>query len=250
MLRCYRNPNRYSARKGHSGTYSTWGWHVKSQGLKWKRLFLSLSPAPIAPPSLKLLLLNNQQSLFLLLTFAHSFSHHLSFLTFILYGQSLSLPCSSTPPNTSSCFTTPSLFSSQSPPLINLLPSPLLSLLFLWVTVEAAAAMLPSLEMFSVYLSVRLSVTQWWKVTTVSTCTQVVYCTLLRYMYFILWYYSTPLHVGSIYCTFYSLQLFDNISYLCRFKWLIQTFDYTTWCAIMDGDAWQDIQSFIYLILH
>lgn len=40
------------------------------------------------------LLRNNKQSLFLLLTFSHSFSHHLSFLPFILHGQSLSLSCS------------------------------------------------------------------------------------------------------------------------------------------------------------
>lgn len=40
------------------------------------------------------LLLHNQQSLFLLLTFSHSFCHHLSFLPFILHGQSLSLSSS------------------------------------------------------------------------------------------------------------------------------------------------------------
>lgn len=155
ILTCYRNvirfnPNCFYDGKGHLAAFLTWGWHVKSPAHLhnevhvWKRLFVSLSFS-LFPfllnflisyiPSLHLLF-NNQQSLFLLLlNLSHSFSHHLSFLPFILHGQSLTLLISfshlslhllliASPLPPSFLPNLPHLFSSFHYPLLSLSPPP------------------------------------------------------------------------------------------------------------------------------
>lgn len=132
---CGPTLSRHRDRKVTQSPSQTWGCNVKSPSTRDLSFSVSLAlslnfliPLSATPPP--------QQSLFLLLTISHSFSHHLSLMPFILHGRSLLLLL------ISNLLLTSLLFPSF-PQLIYLFPSLLPFLLPLWVTGKAAAAVFP-----------------------------------------------------------------------------------------------------------